>query len=350
MVLPQIRSEAHSSGKSREKVQVKMAKHDAAALRAARQARIAARTATGDQSDEKNVKPDEKEEEAEAKKNKEATVSATGILTAAILDPASVQKTAQIDLVGYADQEDPVWVVLASGRPVAEIRLSDQEEPQKVAKLFVTEQYAEGVREAAKQFPFEEVLAGVRARTYQASVSGQDAYKAIEAKVRAEADTSLRQARSNLRDNMSNMLSLVVLAQSKNFLRENPLKDELFSRMTATGLDESRSVALIEAAYQARAQDHFDACFKQAARWMDLQPEALHELEEQIKDLGYRQPTLAQSDEIRAASADPAPSGSHNVPLTTRTAAGPPADDEKEQMREAMGFRRRNKNHQMSNR
>lgn len=326
-----------------------MAKHDAAALRAAREARISARTATGDQSDEKNITPDEKEEEAKAK-NKEATVSATDILTAAVLDPASVQKTAQIDLIGYTDREDPFWAVLASGRPVAEIRLSDQEEPQKVAKLFVTEQYAEGVREAAKQFSFEEVLAGVRARTYQASVSGEDAYKSIEAQLRTESETSLREAKSNLRDNMSNMLNLVVLAQAKNFLRVNPLKDELFRRMTESGLDEHRAVALIEAAYQARAPEHFDVCFKQAAKWMDLQPEALHELEEQIKDLGYRQPTLAESDEIRAASADLAPSGSHNVPLTTRTAAGPAVDDEKEQMRQAMGFRRRNSNHQMSNR
>lgn len=326
-----------------------MAKHDAAALRAAREARISARTATGDQSDEKNITPDEKEEEAKAK-NKEATVSATDILTAAVLDPASVPKTAQIDLIGYPDHEDPFWAVLAGGRPVAEIRLSDQEEPQKVAKLFVTEQYAEGVREAAKQFSFEEVLAGVRARAYQASVSGQDAYKSIEAQLRSETETSLREAKSNLRDSMSNMLNLVILAQAKNFLRENPLKDELFRRMTESGLDERRAVALIEAAYQARAPEHFDVCFKQASRWMDLQPEALHELEEQIKDLGYRQPTLAESDEVRAASAGPTPSGSHNVPLSTRTAAGPVADDAKEQMREAMGFRHRNKNHQMPNR
>jgi len=149
---------------------------------------------------------------------------------------------------------------------------------------------------------------------------------------------------------MSNMLSLVVLAQAKNFLRENPLKDELFRRMSESGLDERRAVALIEASYQARAPEHFDICFKQAAKWMDLQPEALHELEEQIKDLGYRQPTLAESDEIRAASADFASSDTHNIPLSTRTASGPVAGDAKEEMREAMGFRRRNTNHQMPNR
>lgn len=328
-----------------------MAKHDAAALRAARNARINARTASGNQSDN-NITSDEEAEEV-TEDTKEATVSASSVLTATVLDPSSVTKTAQIDLIGYTDVENPFWVVLAGGSPVAQILLSDQEEPQKIAKLFVTEQYADGVREAAKAFPFEEVLAGVRARTYQASVSGQDAYKSIEAQLRGESETALREAKANLRDNMSNMLNLVVLAQAKNFLRENPLKDELFRRLAESGLDERRSVALIEAAYQARAPEHFDLCFKQAARWMDLQPEALHELEEQIKDLGYRQPTLAESDEIRAASAGPVPSGSHNVPLSTaRTAAavGNSSDDEKAAMRETFGFRRRNSNHQMPNR
>ena len=320
-----------------------MAKQDAAALRAARMERLAARTtASGDQSNEE-VTTEEPVSQPEAE-TKEATVSAPSVLTAAVLDPASVTKTAQIDLIGYTEEKDPFWVVLANGRPVAEIRLSDQEDRSAgFEKMFCGEQYATGVREAAKQFDLAEVLGGVRARTYQASVSGDDAYKSIEAQLRSQSDLALREARANLRDNFANMLNLVVLAQSKNFLRENPLKDELFRRMTANGLDERRSVAIIEAAFQARAPEHFDTCFKQAQRWMDLTPQALGELEEQIKDIGYRQPVVAESDEIRAASADQVPSGSNNVPLHTASSHRTAGADEKEAMRNALGLRRRNK-------
>ena len=327
-----------------------MAKHDAAALRAAREARIAARkSATGNQSDEETITNDE---QAEAKEQETTTASTTpATLTATVLDPASVAKTASIDLIGYHETEDPFWVVLASGRPVAEIRLSDQEEPNKVARMFITEQYAQGVREAAAQFPLEEVLAGVRARSYQATVSGHDAYQSIKAEVQAEADTQLRQAKANLREGMLNMLNLVVMAQTKNFLHEVPLKDELFNRMVQAGIEDRRAVALIEAAYQARGPEHFEVTFKQAAKWMDLTPQALTELEESIKGLGYRQPTVAESDEIAKAASAHAPSSIHNVPLETRTASGPSADpDEKQRMRDTFGFRRRNKNHQMPNR
>ena len=83
---------------------------------------------------------------------------------------------------------------------------------------------------------------------------------------------------------------------------------------------------------------------------MDLQPQALTELEEQIKGLGYRQPTVAESDNIARAASAHSPSF-HNIPLETRTASTPTSGpDEKQAMRETFGFRRRNKNHQMTNR
>jgi hypothetical protein len=333
-----------------------MAKQDAAALRAAREARIAARgnSATGDQSNSKSVKSDEQGKSAASVETPKAAPASElpAILTAAVLDPSAVQKTAEVDMLLYgADSEDPHWVVVASGKPVAEIRLSDQEEPHKIAKMFVTQQYAEGVREAAKQFDFAEILTSIHARPYMASVSTADAVKTITAQAQETAAKDLRKAKADLRDNTLNMLNLVVLAQTKNFLQENPLKDELYRRMTESGVGERQAVAIIEAAYQARAADHFEACFKQASKWMDLQPAALAELEEQIKGLAYRQPVVAESDEIRSASHSP--SRIHNVPLETRTASGTAhagEEDEKENLKVAFGFRSRSLNRSMPQR
>lgn len=312
-----------------------MAKKDAAALRAARQERLAKRKkAAGEQSYETTKRDDTEVKEAQ----ETSTASeAPAVFTAAVLDPSTVTKTASVDLLLYGqDSEDPHWVVLASGKPVAEIRLSDQEEPQKVARLFVTEQYAEGVREAAKQFDFAEVMQGVRARSYVASVANADAYRSIEARVQQEAKHELRKAKAALRDDTLNMLNLVVLAQTKNFLQDNPLKDEFHRRMTESGIDTRQAVAIIEGSYQARAAEHFEACFKQAMKWQDLQPEALSELEEQIKGLAHRAPMVAESDEMpRAASF-------HNIPLETRT-AGTHADvsDDKEELKAVFGLRRK---------
>jgi nicotinamide mononucleotide adenylyltransferase len=317
-----------------------MAKYDAAALRAARQKRLAGRqtaaSAESKQSEQKSS--DEKRTAAPVAAAPAAAVPDK--MASPVVDPTMVPRTAAIDLLLYGEgTENPHWVVLASGRPVAEIRLEDQEEPQKIAKLFVTEKYAEGVREAAKSFDFAEVLTGVRARPYVAAVAGADAFKRIEAAAADKAKGELRKAKAALRDDALNMLNLVVVAQTKNFISDNVLKSELFSRMTEAGVTDRQAVAIIEAAYQAKAPEHFENCFKQAFKWMDLQPEALAELEEQIKGLSHRTPVIAESEEIPTARS--ASSHMHNVPLETRSASFSEEGDDKGALREALGFRRR---------
>lgn len=320
-----------------------MSKHNTVALREARQKRLAARqtVATSPQSN-KNVNDAKRTAAPVAKtpSTKAPVASVPANLSAAVVDATQVGKNASVDLLLYGKEtENPHWVVLANGRPVAEIRLEDQEEPAKVAKIFVTETYAHGVREASAQFDFPEVMAGVRARTYMATVTGADAFKRIEAAATDKAKGELRLAKSELRDNALNMLNLVVLAQTKNFISENPLKAELYERMTESGIHEKQAVAIIESAYQAKGPAHFDACFKQAFKWMDLHPESLAELQEQIQGLNQRTPRVAESDEIPSAGF-----AGRNIPLETRTASTFVSDhdnSDKSSLKDALGFRAR---------
>lgn len=319
-----------------------MVKHNTAALREARQKRLAARNTQTSPKSNKNVN-DAKRTAANTAKvvgTKAPVANIPANLSAAVVDASHVEKNAAVDLLLFGEQtENPHWVVLANGRPVAELRLEDQEEPAKIAKIFVTETYAHGVREAASQFPFTEVLSSLNARPYMASVNGAEAFKRIEAAAADKSKAELRLAKSELRDNALNMLNLVVVAQTKNFISDNPLKGELFDRMTESGIQEKQAVAIIESAYQAKASAHFEACFKQAFRWMDLQPEAFAELEEQIKGLNQRTPILAASDEIPGAGF-----AGRNIPLETRTASSFVSDDQhsdKSSLKDALGFRAR---------
>lgn len=321
------------------KVNQKMAKYNAAALRAARQKRLAARQAAPSL-ESKQSNPKSSNDERTAAPVQPSAGSVPDKMASPVADPSMVSKSASIDLFLYGEgTENPHWVVLASGRPVAEILLEDQEEPQKIAKLFVTEKYAEGVREAAKSFDFAEVMAGVRARPYVASVNGNDAFKRIEAAAADKAKAELRKAKAALRDDALNMLNLVVVAQTKNFIGENVLKAEIFNRMKEAGIADRQAVAIIEAAYQAKAPEHFENCFKQAFKWMDLQPESLAELEEQIKGLSHRTPVTAETDDIPTARS--ASSHMHNVLLETRSASFSDETDDKSNLRDALGFRRR---------
>ena len=312
-----------------------MAKQSAAALRAARQRRLAStqKSPPSTQSQSSETRTASPTSETSAPSLPEKMVSA-------VVDPSMVSKTASIDLFLVGEEtESPNWVVFANGRPAAEIRLEDQEEPQRIAQVFTTNRYAESIKEAARQVDFDELLAGCRARPFVASVSGSDAYKQITAQAEKSASEEMRKAKANLRDSALNMLNLVVVAQSKNFLKQNPLKEELFDRMVSAGVGEKQASAIIESAYQAKGPEHFEACFKQAFKWMDLHPEALAELEETIADTPQMTPVVADAhdDEIRSASV--APFSHTSVPLETRASYASEEDgDSRAQIRAALGF------------
>jgi len=263
-----------------------------------------------------------------------AEIMSTETLTAAVLDPRNVTKTAELTMHLFNERtSDPHWLVCADGQPVAQIRLSDQEDVERVAKVFSTDAYAHGIVNAATRMDLEEILAGVRARAYVASVKGSDAYQALEAHLKAASTDELRRAKANLRNDMVNTLNLVVTAQTKNFIVANALKDALFNRMRSAGIESDRAVAIIEAAWQEKSSEYFDDAFKQAMKWMDLSPESYNEIQEQINDMPQRTPTVEASTAVAPAS--------KNIPLMTYTAGFSEETDPKEQLREVFGFRAR---------
>lgn len=304
-----------------------MTKLDKAALRTARQQRLAGRADVGGAASQSKQADTVKE-----------TVSVeshvSDALTAAVLDPRNISKSAAISLQLFNEHtSDPHWLVCADGQPVAQIRLSDQDDADHIAKVFTTEAYANGIVSAAARMDLEEILAGVKARSYVATVRNSDAYQEIVSTLKNEAATELRKAKANLRNDMINTLNLVVKAQTKNFIVENSLKDALHNRMTASGIESDRAIAIIEAAWQEKSSEYFEACFRQAMKWGDLTAEAYNELQEQINDMPQRTPI------VEVAASVPS---SKNIPIATY--ASYEAEEhvsEREQMRNRLGFRSR---------
>lgn len=311
---------------------------DKAALRAERQKRLASRAGTpvtAQPSQPTETVPSAAPAIEAPVASAVETAPAAGTLTAAVLDPKAVTKAADISLHLFNEKSsDPHWLVCADGQPVAQIRLSDQEDAERVAKVFTTDAYAHGIVNAAARLDLAEVLEGARARTYVAAVKSADAYQQLENQLKAAASDELRRAKANLRNDMVNTLNLVVTAQTKNFIVANALKDALFNRMRQAGIESDRAVAIIEAAWQEKSAEYFEDCFKQAMKWMDLHPEAYHDLQEQIAGMPQRTPSV----EVEASAA---PAAAKNIPLMTYTAGAHEEVDAKEQLKEILGFRAR---------
>lgn len=247
-------------------------------------------------------------------------------ITANVLDPAKVSKSANFDISLYgATTANPHWLVVADGRPLGEIQYADQDSEQLSKDLFTSDTYGQSVVAALAAEGPAKILASLRGRSYQASVEKSEVLSALKQEVVAKADSEVRMARAELRANMLNVLGLVRKAHNKNFLQANDLKAELFDQLASVGMDERTAAHVIEAAWAKGADPYFNACFAQAEEWMDLPVEAYTALAKQIEAMPQR------SIEPVTASAD-VPSAAYNVPVTTPstvTASAAPATDYK---------------------
>ena len=319
-----------------------MTKHNPQALRAARKKRLAEKHASGPQS--QNNFQFTQEPAA-------STAPVGGQIMARVLNPAEIDKSAnfQMHLFGK-DSADPHWMLTANGQPVAEIRLSDQDDVEKVARLFTTDQYATSIIEASKQIDIAEILAGVKARPYFAALASSEAFKHMQEGLVQEAKQEVARKAASVRTDLLNVLNLVITAGEKNYITENALKDSLFRRMTASGIESDRATSVIEGSWQESAQEYFEACFAKAAEWADLHPQAFAEMQEQITGMKARMPKVEVDHQVAASyQHTPTPSASSNVPFMTGSAAAGTEKtagmSDKDELKSRMGFRQRHLNH-----
>lgn len=243
-----------------------------------------------------------------------AKVQSPETLVAVLRDPSTLSRLASYDLSLFgAGQQNPHWLVLADGHPVAEIQYADQDSSACPRDLFESDNYGSAVVQALGQEEPAKILSSMKARVYASSVAKSDAYAAVKQEVTAAADSQVRMARAELRDNMMNVLGLVLKAQTKNLLA-NDLKAEFFDQLANVGVDERTATFAIENAWKKAASTYFQACFKQAEEWMDLPQEAYIAIEKQIDSMVAR-----EVEPVHTASANDIPSAAHNVAIETRT-------------------------------
>lgn len=214
--------------------------------------------------------------------------------------------------------EDPFWNLDVRGRPVAQIRLSDQPNPDEIRDLFVAPNYREGVAGAIERTSLNEVLTQLRARPWTSVVDQAD----FAQKVHAKADDRIESEVVTLFDEYKSMLlecvGLVCSGMDKNFYKDigNPLKESLFAEMKRWGVSDDTAVEVIEAAFEEGATSYFETVLKQATEYMVLPKEALAEIEKAITGAN----TIATTD-VRAYADDDHQSMAHrmaanSVPVT----------------------------------
>jgi len=250
------------------------------------------------------------------------------VITAAVVDPTTVPLSANVEGFLFGEGTNaPHWMIVANGEPVAKLphtsfpHWNDKNgQPNKQAQAyFQSTEFFKTVKHNCSKQPLPEVLAGLKAQPYVATVQGAQAHKDLTASVTKTASAQFAVEKGRIVDSFKNMLSLVIQAQEKNYLPTQPLKHAMFQEMTKAGVQ--NPVPHIDAAFREAATAQFEAMFDQAETWMGYSPQAQEDVRRQIEGMQYRAPQARTAGTIPTNSQrdGAAPSARNNVPVIPRS-------------------------------
>lgn len=271
---------------------------------------------------------DEEEDEEEAADEDEKDKAITPVMD--VDKVTSVAAESQVTMILFtAEAENPFYVMLIDGTPVARVALQDQENAAGLKDTFVSPQYADSVATAVKNSPLKEVLDSIKAKTYVAMVETLDVVTKKVAEERKKIEEEAKTRTEGFVTALLETSGIVIEAGLKNFIVHNPVKAALVERIHASGVDEMAAVKIVEDSWRAAGKETLASIFETSQKWMSYTPEAMAEIVEAVGISPYRDPMDAAGSHVTAAE-ERAEATDHrhvpaSVPLRTVTGAPPQA-------------------------
>jgi len=244
-----------------------------------------------------------------------------------VVDPEEVARCegAALDMLLFgAESSNPHWSVFANGKPLAEIQLQDQENPEDIKEVFTSDEYPKHVQEACStSMGIIGTLKALNARWY-AGVTSQGNI-ADEARTAAAQDLEGEYAQrlAHLKEDLLNTINLAITASNKGsrgLFVQNELKSALADAFRDAGVPNARQI--VNEVWVEAAQDYMGSVLKTAEKWMSYSPEAMNEVTKEIlgttvaatdeEDEEEEEPTVEETQQAQASK-----SGIVNVPVRT---------------------------------
>jgi uncharacterized Zn finger protein len=242
--------------------------------------------------------------------NASVSLGSRKIIQEALVKPEEFEnvKEDQIEMYLYETDNNAFWNIEIDATPVAQIRLSDQENPDEVKSLFLdSTRYSAGIIGSIAKSGLTDTLKAVNARIWATKVDVADVYK----QARKEAYANIEKENNGYGDNLLSNIALVCAGKDKNLFGGNPLKSALFDELSNYGVAENDLVNAIEAGFTNGASDYFEEVLDKATAFMNYSEKALKEVKAIVGSNDYIKPTPNRSTELGAELE------SKNFPLKT---------------------------------
>lgn len=175
----------------------------------------------------------------------------------------------------WANEQDPYWVIQASGKPVAEVHLADQDHADDVAAFFCDEvKWPNVVAQTVEKVGLVKMLQGVKARFYANAVTKGS----LAGKMKEEALAALASERKErlaaLRQDFTSALIVAAESLNKGLLanKPNPLKKAFVERLASLGIH--NPALIVEEAFAEAFEPFLDQVVADAHEYLEMPKEA----------------------------------------------------------------------------
>ena len=175
----------------------------------------------------------------------------------------------------WNDETDPYWVIQASGKPVAEVHLADQEHAEDVAAFFCDEvKWPNVVASTVEKVGLVKMLNGVKARFYANAVTKGTLADKMKAEALASLSTERKTRLAQLRNDFTSAMLTAAESLNKGLIANKPnaLKKAFVEKLASLGIH--NPALIVEEAFADAFEPFLDQVVADANEYLEMPKEA----------------------------------------------------------------------------
>ena len=227
----------------------------------------------GDLKESLDSKPEEDKEKPEEDKEAEA-MKYECLQSLDDLKNLNVDRNA-LAFTFWESKEDPFWTIQASGKPIAEVHLADQTDPEDVATFFCDQtRWPNVIAQTTEKVGLYTMLTGVKARFYAHGVTKGALAQSLKTEVEASMKDLRTERLATLRTDFVDAMVCAAEALNKGLIagKSNPLKRSFVDKLASLGF--SNPALVVEECFASSFRPYLDQVVADAQEYLEMPKEA----------------------------------------------------------------------------
>lgn len=176
----------------------------------------------------------------------------------------------------WESKEDPYWTIQANGKPVGEVHLQDQTDPEDVRAFFCDQsKWPNVIAQSTEKAGLYPVLTGVKTRFYANAITKGSLAQSLRSEVEASLKNVRTEKLATLRKDFVEAVTLSAEALNKGLMtgKTNPLKKAFVDKLASLGF--SHPGLVVEDCFASAFKPYFEQIVADAEEYLAMPKEAL---------------------------------------------------------------------------